>query len=296
MRKISKLGSLNGDDQELIFDLCTKHTYPEIVAILAKSRADGGLELDTNPTALCRFNQEYGWFAGNGHLVQQFADVLAVQPTPDLPDHIFTLVQRQVFLALARGRSLEDMKFQLRVYEKLLRFHLRQSREASRDPRRHPLTDLESSAGIPPEMALALEELALDDDSSPAAGFAEPDSEIPAPNSSQSSARPSVQNVTRGSARAPSTPKCPEPAPSPKPSHASPPSTPSTTPTSGSSGLYLPSVLESFPALIPTAKPAADPLMPAALSPQAQAIIARQLHKNPRNSANCAKFHLENAA
>ena len=50
-----KSAALPEADRKLILDLCAAHTYDEAAEILRKSRAEGGLGINTSAPALCRF-------------------------------------------------------------------------------------------------------------------------------------------------------------------------------------------------------------------------------------------------
>jgi hypothetical protein len=50
-----KLAALPLADQELVLELCERKRYEDVVPILAKPRAAGGLDLQTSRSALSRF-------------------------------------------------------------------------------------------------------------------------------------------------------------------------------------------------------------------------------------------------
>ncbi|HEX7862571.1 MAG TPA: hypothetical protein VF773_19710 [Verrucomicrobiae bacterium] len=55
MKRLNQFTSLPKEDQTLILNLCDKLPYKEVAATLAKPRTEGGLDLTTSPSALCKF-------------------------------------------------------------------------------------------------------------------------------------------------------------------------------------------------------------------------------------------------
>ncbi len=55
MKERNQFHHFSKEDQKFIFDLCAKNTYDDAVEILRRPRAQGGLDIITSPSALCRF-------------------------------------------------------------------------------------------------------------------------------------------------------------------------------------------------------------------------------------------------
>jgi len=51
----NKFAHLPEQDRKFILDLCSKHTYDEVVDIVYQTREEGGLDLITSASALYRF-------------------------------------------------------------------------------------------------------------------------------------------------------------------------------------------------------------------------------------------------
>src|SRR4029077_10721325 len=118
MKRISKLESLPGADQRTILNLCQHNTYDRVCQIVAQSREDGGLELKTDPSAVCRFNKKHSWLSCDTKLMDQFADLLNSQTKNDglaVAKALTLLVQQRIFNALLSGLEIEQLKYPFRV-------------------------------------------------------------------------------------------------------------------------------------------------------------------------------------
>src|SRR4051812_4180601 len=118
MKKISKLAALTAADQRTILNLCQHNTYDRVCEIVAQPREEGGLALQTKPSALCRFNQDHSWLACDTKLLDQFADILNGQSKnngEDIAGAMTLLVQQRIFNALLSGLEIDQLKFPFRV-------------------------------------------------------------------------------------------------------------------------------------------------------------------------------------
>ena len=125
MKKISKLKALPFPDQKVIFRLCETHSYPDVCKIIAQPRTQpDGLAIETNPSALCRFNQAYGWLAGDTQLLQQFADILDLPPNREgFLEPVVRMVERLAFRQLLDRKPFNEILPSLRVLISLERLN-----------------------------------------------------------------------------------------------------------------------------------------------------------------------------
>ena len=104
MRKISKLAALPLADQNLVIDLCSKQPYDNVVILLAKPRLEGGLDLKTSRSALCRFASTF--HPDPDHLAREVKRLMpllestSIDPTV-FPTAIRTLLEQHIFSQLA---------------------------------------------------------------------------------------------------------------------------------------------------------------------------------------------------
>jgi hypothetical protein len=126
MQKRSKLAALPPADQELVLNLCEHNRYEDVVPILAKPRAAGGLDLQTSRSALSRF------VASQPHpdrLDREVKKLLPFLNSPSasanppihsqLPEAIRTLVERHIFSLLAAGEPFGKIAPLFRILFKL---------------------------------------------------------------------------------------------------------------------------------------------------------------------------------
>jgi hypothetical protein len=123
MHKRSKFSSLSQEDQQKIFSLWGKHTYKQMVEIIAKPRPEG-LALKTSVTALCRFNVNHNPALHEIEIDRQLAHALQVRGQASgnaMLCGIISLVEQRVFKYLSRGDAVENLMPQLRVITTLNR-------------------------------------------------------------------------------------------------------------------------------------------------------------------------------
>jgi hypothetical protein len=121
MKKQSKIRRLPTEDQKRIVELCAQHTYDEVAAIVAKPRAEGGLDFKTNRSALSRFSLEHGSITLTSNLTCQFLDILEQQPTDfdELLPHMTNLIGKAAFLLIAQHRPFEEYRRPLETFMRL---------------------------------------------------------------------------------------------------------------------------------------------------------------------------------
>lgn len=112
MKKQSKLGALPSEDQKRILELCDRHTYDEVVVLVAKPRDQDGLDLKTNRSALSRFNRDHGTITANCQLASQFLELLDHQPLDfeDLVSPLAHLVGQSALVLAAQNRPYEEYR------------------------------------------------------------------------------------------------------------------------------------------------------------------------------------------
>jgi hypothetical protein len=111
MRKLSKLAALPLPDQNLVIDLCSKHPYDDVVTLVAKPRSEGGLDLKTSRSALCRFASTF--HPDPDRLDQEVKRLIPLLETADsskVPAAIRFLVQQQVFRHLHAGAPFKEIE------------------------------------------------------------------------------------------------------------------------------------------------------------------------------------------
>ncbi|HEX7858908.1 MAG TPA: hypothetical protein VF773_01135 [Verrucomicrobiae bacterium] len=103
-------------DRKHILDLCAHHGYSDVVEILAKPRSEGGLDLVTSRSALCRFYTQYNPEPSQAVLAQIAA---AANIRHELDSNAFlgairASIQARVFQNFRDGKPLTDMSADLR--------------------------------------------------------------------------------------------------------------------------------------------------------------------------------------
>ncbi len=277
MKKISKLKSLPLPDQKVIFRLCTTHSYPEVCEIIAQPRTQpDGLAVDTNPSALCRFNQAYGWLAGDTQLLQQFADVLNVRPSREgFLEPVVRMVEQLAFRQLLDRKPINEILPALRILISLERLNFARLKWLDN----HPLPEL-PAAEIDDDSP-DVTEIAPSDPSNSPWQTPNPLSELPpAVNAHAATLKPAAQKPSsRSTPASPTSPAL----------HATsaPQGTPATitpfpfSPTSDEEELDP----ETFQALLDMA--AKDPT----LTPAEKDRVAQELTKLAGNFTSCTKLH-----
>ena len=108
----NQFASLSQEDQKYILDLCAKETYDDIVDLLRKPRADGGLDIITSRAALCRFFTTFRQDSALAVLAQIAAaeNIRQEQNSNAFLGAIRATVEARVFEQLRNGRALADME------------------------------------------------------------------------------------------------------------------------------------------------------------------------------------------
>lgn len=127
MSKQNYFSQLPQADIDLIFNLCDSRPYHEVVAILARSRDDGGLEIKTSIAALCRFYTNYQKECADQAFLGQYGRALQVQreknPQATLTG-ILALLECRLLAALKQGRAISDLTEEFRTLPRVHRAYL----------------------------------------------------------------------------------------------------------------------------------------------------------------------------
>jgi hypothetical protein len=122
MRKLSKLAALAPADQNHVINLCSKHPYEHVVILLAKPRGDGGLDLQTSRSALCRFATTFHPDPDRlAHEIERLMPLLeaTTQDAGLFPDAIRALLQQHIFSELAANKPFDTVARPFRILFKL---------------------------------------------------------------------------------------------------------------------------------------------------------------------------------
>jgi hypothetical protein len=123
MRKLSKLAVLPPADQNHVIDLCSKHPYEHVVTFLEKPRAEGGLDLKTSRSALCRFATTFHPDPDRlAHEIKRLLPLLeATTNSPTLASSIGPLLERHICTQLAADAPFQKVEAAFRFLFKLHR-------------------------------------------------------------------------------------------------------------------------------------------------------------------------------
>jgi hypothetical protein len=124
MRRINKFENLSPEDREIVLKTCANNPYHVALRILARPRAEGGLNLHTSRTALARFCVHHHPDQRSLELIGQYADAVRIKGQAHLSgafEAALTLVQARILEALQNGKSVADLDREFRSLERLQR-------------------------------------------------------------------------------------------------------------------------------------------------------------------------------
>src|ERR1051325_8117494 len=134
MRKQAKLDGLPSEDQQYVLQLCATHSYDGAAAILAKPRDQGGLEISTSRSALCRFAQKHDREPLDNRL-EPILKRLKEMPPEDSLEYATALsrfLQEKIFANLVAEEDFQQVRHKFNAYLNLKRLILTE-RKATAD-------------------------------------------------------------------------------------------------------------------------------------------------------------------
>lgn len=112
MKSKSVFKALPPEDQQRILDLCARHTYDEVLEIIARPRPEG-LQLKTSYSALCRFNCAENAETRKAVVINQAAASLQYvrqRGSGAVRTAILGLLEERLLQALRAGKPVTDLK------------------------------------------------------------------------------------------------------------------------------------------------------------------------------------------
>jgi hypothetical protein len=112
MKTKSLFKALPPEEQQKIIDLCNRHTYHEVLAILAKPRPEG-LQIETSYSALCRFYCAYNEAARKAKILNQAASSLQFvrqDGQGSFRSAVLATLEVRIFEALQKGVPISELK------------------------------------------------------------------------------------------------------------------------------------------------------------------------------------------
>jgi hypothetical protein len=124
MKPKSVFHTLSPEDRDRVVSLCGQHTYHEVLEMIAKPRSEGGLDVQSSESALCRFYVRSHPLARkiqvDAQLVEALDESFFEKGDTYLRAIIF-LLQERVFTALSTGTSIDQVTPALRHLTSLRR-------------------------------------------------------------------------------------------------------------------------------------------------------------------------------
>src|ERR1051325_656285 len=136
MRKQAKLDGLPSEDQQYVLQLCATHSYDRTAAILAKPRDQGGLELSTNRSALCRFAQKHDTDPLDNRLEPILKRLKEMHPADslDYSTALSRLLQERIFAHLVAEDDFHQVRREFDAYLTLKRLILAERKVTRKKP------------------------------------------------------------------------------------------------------------------------------------------------------------------
>lgn len=119
MKAKSVFKSLPEEDQQRILDLCSNHTYDEVLEIIERPRPEG-LQLKTSYSALCRFYCTRSAQARQTTILEQAAASLQYvrqSASGSFRTAILGILETRLFTALRAGQPVADLKDEFNVFK-----------------------------------------------------------------------------------------------------------------------------------------------------------------------------------
>src|SRR5687768_16623721 len=128
---------LPDEDRKLILNLCSKQAYEEVVDILVKPRTEGGLDLVTSRSALCRFYTT-SHPEPDREVLAQLATATHVRHEYDSTAFLGAIrasVEARVLDNLKNGKALADMEKDFKLLKTSQSLYLEDSRWRDKNPK-----------------------------------------------------------------------------------------------------------------------------------------------------------------
>ena len=112
MNNQSIFKSLPEEDQQRILDLCSTHTYDDVLEIIARPRPEG-LQIKSSASALCRFNCSRSAEARKASVISQNASGLQYirqDSSGSVRTGILAMIENRIFEALRSGQPISDLQ------------------------------------------------------------------------------------------------------------------------------------------------------------------------------------------
>src|SRR5688500_16447538 len=107
MKRLNQFSRLPEPDQTLILNLCDKLPYKTVAETLARPRAEGGLDLTTSPSNLCKFFTRHHPDAVALEAIGQYATAMQINQQAHGEanfEAILGLVQNRILKSLRDGK------------------------------------------------------------------------------------------------------------------------------------------------------------------------------------------------
>lgn len=117
MKQRNQFAYLPREERKLIFELCSSHTYETVVEILALPRSEGGLNITTSPSALCRFyTSEHP--EPHREVLAQYATATHVRHERESNAFLGAIrasAECRILESLKNGKALQDLEKEIRL-------------------------------------------------------------------------------------------------------------------------------------------------------------------------------------
>ncbi len=129
--------TLSPDDRNQIIALCENHTYQQVLEMIAKPKSDGGMNIHSSVSALCRFYVRHHPLAQRIIIDSQLAEAMDetfFESGDAYFRGIISMTQQRLFASLCEGQSVDKLSPTYRLLLALRRdyYKLLQLRSKSR--------------------------------------------------------------------------------------------------------------------------------------------------------------------
>jgi len=137
MKQRNQFAHLSEQDRNLIIDLCSQNTYERAAEILMKSRDEGGLNILTSPSTLCRFYTSWHPEPGREVLAQYATATYARHQVHSnaLLGAIRASAECRILESLKRGKALQDLEKEIRLLKTVQNVFLQDAQWRRQNPR-----------------------------------------------------------------------------------------------------------------------------------------------------------------
>ena len=136
-KETNQFAALPAEDRKLILNLCANHSYTEAVQILRKPRAEGGLNIITSRTALCRYFTNSQPDPELAVLVQfaAAANIRHEHHSNAFLGAIRAAIEARVFEHLKSGKALADMDRDFKYLRTIESLYLADAKWRAQNPK-----------------------------------------------------------------------------------------------------------------------------------------------------------------